>query len=255
MRFRTGPIVVLAAVLSSSSASAVPWTAGESPDPQKILEEAQRDTAAGRHEDALAKFVWFHEHALETQPAMTGVRLSFALAYWAELGAAYPPALEKLRSERDRAGEDAREAADPRKPFGDFAAINRVLKEDAKTADLFAAYDRDTPERASGVYLAAEPALIRTKRYELCGKYIDADRAFDRFVRLREALAGMQMTPGFKEKSFSTNMATLVGLLAASGRKEDAARIAEKARALSDDAEYRKALDAALNGEVPPPWP
>jgi hypothetical protein len=231
------------------------WSPGAAPDPGKILDEAQRDTAAGRYEDALAKFVWFHEHALEVQPAMSGVRLSFALTYWAELGAAYPPAKEKLRSERDRAGDEARSAADPHMPFGDFAAINKTLGEDGTTADLFADFDANAPEKAVKVYIYAEPALIRAKRYALCGKYIDADRSFARFVQLRDALAGMQMTSGFKEKSFSTNMATLVGLLAVNGRKEDAARIAEKARALSDDAEYRKAIDAALRGEVPPPWP
>ncbi len=255
MRYRTGPIVVLVLFLSSISRAAAPWTPGAAPDPRRILEEAQTDTAAGRYEDALAKFVWFHEHALEVQPAMSGVRVSFALTYWAELGAVYPPAIAKLRSERDRAGDDARSAADPVRAFGDFAAINKTLNEDGKTADLFAEYDANAPEKAARVYVSAEPALVRAKRYALCGKYLDADRSFARYVQLRDALAGMQMTPGFKEKSLSTNMATLVGLLAVNGRKEDAARIAEKARALSEDAEYRKALDAALKGEIPPPWP
>ncbi len=255
MGHRLSPAAAVLALFLAAMPARAAWTPGESPNPQTILQEAQSDTSAGRYADALAKFVWFHEHALEVQPAMTGVRLSFALLYWKELGALYPPAFDKLRSERDRAGEEARDAANPRKPFDDFAAINQTLEEDAKTAGLFAVFDRDSPEKARAVYLAAEPALIRTKRYGLCGKYIDADRAFDRYVRLRDALAGMTMTPGFKEKSFSTNMATLVGLLAVNGRKEDAARIAEKARALSDDAEYRKAIDAALKGEIPPPWP
>ena len=256
MRYRLSPAAgALAVLLFSGSVSALPWTPGPHPDPRTILAEAQRDTAAGRYEDALAKFVWFHEHALEIQPAMTGVRLSFALSYWSDLGDVYPPALEKLRSERDRAGDEARRAANALPPFHDFAAINAVLKEDEKTAELFAFYDKESPERASAVYIAAEPALVKTKHYELCGRYIDPDRSFERIVRLRDALAGMTMTPGFKEKSFSTNVATLVGLLAVNGRKEDAARIAEKARGLSDDADYRKAIDAALRGEVPPPWP
>ena len=61
------------------------WEPPENPDPQQILHEAQGDFKEQRYKDALAKHIWFHDHALEYQPSMYGVRLSFALSYWKQL--------------------------------------------------------------------------------------------------------------------------------------------------------------------------
>ncbi|MEI9962222.1 MAG: hypothetical protein WDM76_14140 [Limisphaerales bacterium] len=41
------------------------WRPPQNPDPNKILKEAESDTAAGRYTDALAKHVWYHENALK----------------------------------------------------------------------------------------------------------------------------------------------------------------------------------------------
>ncbi len=79
---------------------AADYTPPVNPDPQKILQEAQADTSAGRYKDALAKHVWFQENALKYQPSMVGVRSSFALMYFGELAQKHPPAMEKLKSMR-----------------------------------------------------------------------------------------------------------------------------------------------------------
>ena len=85
-----------AIVLTLTTTSAVgDWTPPSNPNPDKILREAQDDARAGRYPDALAKHVWFHENALTYAPAMYGVRLSFALSYWVNLGNLYPPARTK----------------------------------------------------------------------------------------------------------------------------------------------------------------
>jgi len=36
----------------------------------------------GKNEEALERFLWFHDHALEHDPAMHGVRLPYALSSW-----------------------------------------------------------------------------------------------------------------------------------------------------------------------------
>ena len=46
---------------------------------QKYLSDTQEMVRKGKYKEALERFVWFHEHALEHDPAMTGVRLSFAV--------------------------------------------------------------------------------------------------------------------------------------------------------------------------------
>src|SRR5687767_1724267 len=95
---------LLTAVLSAGAQA--DWNPGTNPDPRRILYEAREDAAAGRYEDVLAKHVWFHGNALKYTPGLDGVRLSFALADWNRLGAAYPPALGKLRRMRDDLRDD-----------------------------------------------------------------------------------------------------------------------------------------------------
>src|SRR4051812_33123284 len=69
------------------------WSVPAKPDPQVILHEARADARAHRFEDALAKQLWFHQHALEIRPSLAGVR-GVALMDWHDLGKVYPPALE-----------------------------------------------------------------------------------------------------------------------------------------------------------------
>lgn len=67
---------------------------------QAILEDAVADIKAERFEDALKKFIWFHD-ASRGVPGLNGVRLSFALGFWLDLAARFPPALEAFIQLRD----------------------------------------------------------------------------------------------------------------------------------------------------------
>jgi len=241
------------------------WRPPAKPDPHKILEEAQDDSQAARYADALAKHVWFHENALKYDRALYGVRLSFALSYWVELGKAYPPALQKLTSIRDETAKKVREGGHERdifEVFGDFAAINRALDEQSKTTDLFVWLDAQKPKAAERVFRVAKDALIRSKEYRLCGKYIDPDRSFAEIVNGYHVNKGIAKSGqhddafrDFTEKSFSNSTATLVALLVLNDRKADALKVAEKALKERDDASFREELEQAKKGKVPPPWP
>ncbi len=67
-------------------------------DPLQTLRDARDAARRGAHAEALEKYLWFHHHALEHRPSLTGVRLSYAISEWVELGNAYPPAREALES-------------------------------------------------------------------------------------------------------------------------------------------------------------
>jgi hypothetical protein len=256
---------IWALVFLFPSAVFADWTPPVKPDPHKILQEARDDREAGRYADALAKHVWFHENALKYQRGLYGVRLSFALGYWVELGNVYPPALLMLKTIRDEAAKKVREADADQKVFEifhDFAAINRALEEQSKTTDLFVWLDANKPKAAERAFGTAEPALIQSKQYRLCGKYIDADRSFAEIVTLYQVNKRMSKDPRFgerlrehSERTFSNSTATLVALLVLNDRKADALRIAEKALKEHDDAEFKQALEKAKKGELPPAWP
>ena len=246
-----------------SAAGQAPWSPGEDPHPSEILDEAKADATSGRYAEALAKQVWLFENALKYAPSMSGVRLSFALSYWKTLSDSYPPALEKLKAERDEAAAKVRGSKDSRHSFNDFASINRELAEDAKTGELFLWLDANSPATASAVYDLAQPSLVKAKEYGVCGRYLlDPDRSLERMVRpYREnqtfALKSeyRQEMNDFADKSLSNGVGTLIALLVVNGRTADARRVADGALKARGDSAFGARIESALRGEVPPPWP
>lgn len=67
----------------------------------KYLRDTQDLARAGEYEEAAERYLWFHNHVLEHEPAMNGVRLSSALMSWKELGDVYPPALASIKKVRN----------------------------------------------------------------------------------------------------------------------------------------------------------
>jgi hypothetical protein len=74
---------------------------GEKPDPTKIRDEIKTLMDQTHYEEALQRQIWYFNHALEYDPSLVGVRLSFTLSDWAELGRSYPKARQALIEIRD----------------------------------------------------------------------------------------------------------------------------------------------------------
>jgi hypothetical protein len=254
---RTIPVFLLMIALTHAE-----WTPPPDPDPQAILQEAKADARAQNYEAALAKQVWFHQHALAVRPSLYGVRLSFALSAWVDLGKAYPPALEKLQSTRAEHATKVRDGSGGREDFHDFEAISRTLKEDGPTKELFVWLDANKPELAKQVYDLAQPALINAAAYQLCGRYLDPDKAFQRLLKAYQTNRQMAEDPkfgarmqAFGEKSFANGTATLVALLVRNERLVDAERIMAAAVNEWNDPQFHEQLESAKQGKVPAPWP
>jgi len=56
----------------------------------KYMDDTHTLVKQGKYAEALERMIWFHNHALEHELGMYGVRLSFALSEWKELGDVYP---------------------------------------------------------------------------------------------------------------------------------------------------------------------
>jgi hypothetical protein len=127
-------VIALSLALTATLVRGDDWTPPENPDPTAILREAEGDTRAKRYDRALAKHVWYHDHALKFDQGQTGVRLSFALSSWLTLAEQYPPALVMLRQARDAAGQQAvagGERLGAFAAFQEFAALNDTLDDRA----------------------------------------------------------------------------------------------------------------------------
>lgn len=258
---------LLAAALALHAMTALAWTPPPNPDPHAILREARDDRAAKRYEDALAKHVWFHRNALALDSALGGVRLSFAISDWRVLAGRYEPAMAALRAERDAAAARVRQGGfRTRDSFFEAAAINRELDEEAATYALFLEGEARDPALARAMYRAAEPALIEARDFARCGKYLDADQALTSAIRMREDMGSRGAPPGasdenkrrmdeFREGYLVREAGKVVALLVLAGRGDEARVLATRASSALDSPAMKAALQGALAGTLPVPYP
>jgi tetratricopeptide (TPR) repeat protein len=141
------------------------------------LRRAQAYAQQGQFQKALQEHVWFHNNALQVDRSYYGVRLSFALDDWVKLGSKYPPALEELKTIRDKktsllAGGDPNPEL-----FHDVDAINEHLGDTRSTAALFKQIDARNPAFAGSLYEIAEQSLIAAGEYPLARKYLGDPQA------------------------------------------------------------------------------
>ena len=176
---------------AKSSATAETWSPtnapGEKIDVSKVLSEAKDLMDQGRYEDALQRQIWYFNHALEYDQGQTGVRLSFALSQWMELGRRYPKAKEALIEIRD---QDTRALADGKGNsglFADISNINRELQDDGATYALFKTIREKDPQIARQCYFWAEDLLVAKGEYQWCYDYMgDPQFRFDSIRHLYE---------------------------------------------------------------------
>jgi len=121
---------------------------------------------------ALQKHVWFHEES-KSSSGMAGVRLSYAISDWVELGNKYPPALIELRRIRDDNKGKMFSGKGTFNDFHDFSSINRELGEEIETIELFSVLSKTYPIQAKLLYHVVEDLLIEKKEFELVDKYME----------------------------------------------------------------------------------
>lgn len=224
---------------------------GRAEDMQKYLNDTYTLVQQGKYEQALERFIWFHEHALEHDPGMSGVRLSFALSDWKELADEYPPAKIALVDTRDQAVKELTDKKGSWERFQEAAAINRVLGRNEETVELFESLDKDQAELAELCWGVAKDSVIAAKRYDLVGKYMpDLLGEFARikkFYDLNVALYNDSRINGasfkkYNEESFVDDSLQLIEVAIALKQPDAAKQVQEKALTVLDARRLREAL-------------
>lgn len=139
---------------------------------EDALNQARQLAREGKFEEALQKHIWFHDHALEIRPSYYGVRLSYALSDWIELGKKHPEALSALKAIRDQKTRRLLDGEIERTLFHDVASINHYLGESEATVELFKKIDVAQPGFASSISDMADRALFDAKEYALERRYL-----------------------------------------------------------------------------------
>ncbi len=219
-------------------------------DMQQYLNETQQMVRHGKYEQALERFQWFHEHAIEHDPGMSEIRLSFALSYWKSLGDAYPPARAALVETRDRTANRFADAPS----FSvaqELVALNRTLDEGAKNLELFHSLDRNNAVAAQQCWILFKDAVIAAKQYDLAHKYVgDAQSAFVKMKAMYDLTTtlykkqpdGGKLLTQWNEKHFVDESLQLIEVELAVNEADTAQKIQQQALGVIDDARLRNAI-------------
>lgn len=252
-------VVGIYLMLVTGTARAQDWTPPENPDPQEILREAKEDKKQRRYDIALAKYVWFHHHALEYRESLSGVRLSYALSDWHDLADVYQPAMVELEQVRLAAHDRALESKGRKvfQPFHDYSGISRELGLDSDTKLLFHKIEEQQDEdKISTALIVAKDVLAKLNDYETLGRHIDPeedfDKAWDNFRMHNRMLKEGKLNASIKdfaERKFKDESAVLIITLVKNDRQEEANKLYETAKRAWDDPTYHSILDKALTGE------
>lgn len=203
----------------------------------EAFDAAKRLAAEGKFPEALAKHIWFHDHALEVDQSYYGVRLSYALAYWIELGQKYSPALVALHQIRDRKTSRLLAGETERALFHDVESINDHLHQPAATVELFKKIEAMHPKFAASVYDLVEEALVATREYALARRHLGdparrflvTKRNFDEGMEYSETGRAAEASRRATETIFVDEIVRIITVLDKTGDRAAAQAIQAKA--------------------------
>jgi len=229
------------------------------PSPDDRLRAACLATKAGRYEEALREFVWFHEHVLEEDRGYYGVRLSFALMYWMELGKVYPEAAREMERIRDRKTETILRGEGNFHLVHDVVALNRTLGSQGQTHTLFARLAIIDPVLARECVSIALSAIVGAGDFALASSLLPDPEAHltelcARFAASFEYHRRMPRTraPAIRAISWNhgSSVKVVLDFLKGLGRHEQAAEL--RASVLNEvrSSYARKAVRDAIDGVV-----
>lgn len=204
------------------------------PNPQEWLKQARQACSDGEFAKSLELYEYFFDNALAHSPSLTGVRLSYCLAYWADLGEQYPPALLRLEQ---RAQASLHQFEQTREPhwFHEFSAMCDSLNRPHEPIDRFVQLHATDPELAKRVVNMVWEGLIDEQRWDVCAVYIGypAKRYRDALYKFDTTLALSRDRPmeraaeleGFAAEAYVYDVARLMLVLGETGHADAAAEI------------------------------
>lgn len=215
--------------------------------------------AAGRYEEALREHIWFHDHALEEQPSLYGVRLSYALSDWIELANRCPPALVALKAIRDAKPDRLVHGDGDQRLFHDVRAINEQLEQQELPHELFVRLREANPALTEKCADLAMAAIVRSKDFELARRLVrDPHGSIRRWsCILNEDVADLANEPADHALRldacahyYVTQVRLLLAVFIGVGESEIAESLGQSAVAAVESPSAREAVHAAL---VPKP--
>ncbi|MBV8037864.1 hypothetical protein [Roseateles sp.] len=258
----SGKACACAVILALAASTAQAWEPAQDMAAQQVLRDARQDASAGRLAEAAEKHLWFHQHVLEREPSMEGVRLSFAMHDWVALARRYPPAMAQLIAVRDStvtridAGGMAGKQA-----LNEVISINNYMHAPESTRDAFNRLLQRDPVVAERSTPDVLPALIELNDIELASKHLRVDEELNRVERfyghikaLKSSLPADQVEDmkRWQQRHVDIQLARVAYVLCKDRREADAERVVARGRALLDPDASVHHMTEALRCIAPP---
>ncbi|MFZ6643925.1 hypothetical protein ACO0LL_29640 [Undibacterium sp. TC4M20W] len=221
---------------------------------KQVLDKAREAHAAKEYETSLASYEWFFEHALdEDKGSLYGVRLSYCLFGWVELGQEYEPARIRLEQKFEHSILALEQSRNP-EYFHDYASIGACLGQQEAVLDKFIAYHHADPRLAREIVHFIWDELLASPHMLVCATYIDnAPALYDgklekhdetmKIFASRPELATDDFMQGMRDR-FIQEVSNIIKVLQASGRTEEAGAVSARAKADLEKRNYIHSLPA-----------
>ncbi len=237
------------------------WSSSDGFTPSQVLKLAKSKTIECKFDEALEKFLWYHENALSLDQSQKAVRTSFALGAWMELALKYRPALVAFNRVRDETESRCRKNPNDFQLFMDVASLNRYLNTNDRTARLFIEIANTSLTAAAQIYHVAERTLIDEGLFRECLPFIEFERRADTIIHVFQVVLALAADESDIEDSaflvttarqiFIDKASTLIALLVRCGRNDTAQNTYDRFISMVDDFDSRSLLDLALSGNFP----
>ncbi|WP_429206534.1 hypothetical protein [Massilia sp. UYP11] len=222
--------------------------------PIERLATARELADQGRYDAALQALAWFHEHALEHDPSLQGVRRSYALADWAMLAEAHPPAAVALEAVRERNTALLLAGQGNRDHLLDVVSIDHACDQPVRTRDLFVKLEALAPALAASCIRVVLPQVIAAGDAALAERLMPnpeenirqhADYLMDAFRARRQRFTGAPSIPA-EIHNYVQDVNAILDVLAARGRHADVRRLRRLAADAIPATTLRREVRAAL---------
>ena len=223
-------------------------------NPMERLVTARELADQGQYDAALEELFWFYEHALEHDPSLAGVRRSYALADWAVLAEAHPPAAAALEAARERSAARLAAGQGTRDDLLDVVSIDHALDQPVRSRDLFLALESTAPALAASCIRVVLPQVIAAGDAELAERLMPnpddnirqhADYLMDAFRERRKRFSAAPSIPA-EIHNYVQDVNAILDVLAARGRHADVRRLRELAADVIPATTLRREVRAAL---------
>ena len=212
----------------------------------EYLQNIDKLVSEKKYQQALEAHQYFFEESKKSS-GMGGVRVSFALASWAQLGSVYPPALIALSKISEEHKFLILSGKGTFYIFQEYQSINSYIGKNNETLETFLTADKKFPSQATEYYLSAKELLIAEKKFDIIKKYAndpiyeyesirnDRERSLS---QLRKKSTGYNIASINSE--FEAKVKTLINVTLKIGLQEEAEEIKRRSESYMNGNLLRK---------------